>query len=54
LSFCFISTILAASLADLFPSTFTVNNLTSCLTAASFFDAEASFALMAAFFSGGA
>jgi len=53
-SFCVIATILAESLPDLFPSTFTVNNLTSCLTAASFFDAEASFALMAAFFSGGA
>jgi hypothetical protein len=36
LSFCFISTILAASLADLFPSTFVVTALTASLAAASF------------------
>jgi hypothetical protein len=36
LSFYLISTILAASLADLFPSTLTVTALTAALAAASF------------------
>jgi hypothetical protein len=36
LSLCLISIILAASLADLFPSTFVVTALTAALAAASF------------------
>jgi hypothetical protein len=52
LSFCLISTILAASLADLFPSTFVVTALTAALAAASLAFAFKSLALIAAFLAG--